>query len=526
MSGALSDGGPAPGAMPAGPAPDATQLQAAPRFAALGAPYVVPVQAELLPHAQLLYANASLAGEIGLNPAWLGSTEALPLLAGNAAWPGQRASASAYAGHQFGALVSQLGDGRVLTLAEWSAPDGSPVELQLKGAGPTPYARGSDGRATLRSSVRELLACEALQALGVPTTRALSLAASRLVVQREELETAAVLSRTAPCFVRFGHFEFHAQHGTPAQLAQLADHVIEHHFPYLASHPQRHAAWLGEVIELTAALFAQWQTLGFCHGVLNTDNLSVLGLTLDYGPFGFMERFRPHHVCNASDTEGRYAYKAQPAIGRWNCERLLDACASLLAPQPEAAAAAAAASQAQALLARYDEVYHQEVMRRWRAKLGLRSAQDGDAALINRWLTLLQRARADFTLSFRGLAGALDADPANPVESLESAQPLLDLPPEEAGALAQWLADWRARLAREGGSPAQRAAAMRRVNPLYVLRNHLAQAAIEDAQRGSSAELERLLAVLARPFDEQPGAEHYAQPQAPEQASLEIGCSA
>lgn len=513
--------------------PGVTQLLATPRFAALGAPYVVPVQAQALPHAQLLYFNAALAADIGLAPQWSRTAQAQALLAGNADWPGQRASASAYAGHQFGAWVSQLGDGRVLTLAEWSAPDASPVELQLKGAGPTPYARGSDGRATLRSSVRELLACEALHALGVPTTRALSLVASRLTVQREELETAAVLSRTAPCFVRFGHFEFHAHHGTPAQLARLADHVIEHHFPYLASHPQRHAAWLAEVIELTAALFAQWQTLGFCHGVLNTDNLSVLGLTLDYGPFGFMERFRPHHVCNASDTEGRYAYSAQPAIGRWNCERLLGACASLLSPQPEAAAAAAAASQAQAqaqaLLARYDEVYHQEVMRRWRAKLGLRSAQDGDAALINRWLTLLQRARADFTLSFRGLAGALEADPANPAdpaESADSVEPLLDFPPGEQAALAQWLADWRARLAREGGASAERAAAMRRVNPLYVLRNHLAQAAIEDAQRGSSAELNRLLAVLARPFDAQPGAGHYAQPQGPGQAQLEIGCSA
>jgi len=517
LSGALSDSGPAPCAMPAGPVPGTTQLLAAPRFAALGAPYVQPVQAELLPHAQLLYANTSLAGEIGLNPAWLGSPDALPLLAGNADWPGQSASASVYAGHQFGAWVSQLGDGRVLTLAEWQTPDASPVELQLKGAGPTPYARGSDGRATLRSSVRELLACEALHALGVPTTRALSLVASRLVVQRDELETAAVLSRTAPCFVRFGHFEFHAHHGTPAQLALLADHVIAHHFPYLTSHPQRHAAWLGEVIELTTALFAQWQTLGFCHGVLNTDNLSVLGLTLDYGPFGFMERFRPHHVCNASDTEGRYAYKAQPAIGRWNCERLLNACASLLAPQPEAAA-----EQAQTLLARYDEIYHQEVMRRWRAKLGLRSAQDGDAALLNRWLTLLQRAKADFTLSFRRLADVLEADPA---ESAESGEPLLDLPPAQQAALAQWLDDWRARLVSEGGSPAERAAAMRRVNPLYVLRNHLAQAAIEDAQRGSSAELNRLLAVLTRPFDAQPGAEHYAQPQALGQA-LEIGCSA
>jgi uncharacterized protein YdiU (UPF0061 family) len=491
--------------------PGATQALALPRFAALGAPYVQPVQVQPLAHAQLLHFNTALAADIGLARQWSQTPQALPLLAGNAAWPGQQPSASAYAGHQFGAWVPRLGDGRVLTLAEWQAPSGSPVELQLKGAGPTPYARGSDGRATLSSSVRELLACEALHALGVPTTRALSLVTSPLTIQRDEPATAAVLGRTAPCFVRFGHFEFHARHGTPAQLTLLADHVIAHHFPYLADQPQSHAAWLAEVVELTAALFAQWQTLGFCHGVLNTDNLSVLGLTLDYGPYGFMERFRPHHVCNASDTEGRYAYSAQPAIGRWNCERLLDACAGLLSSQPEAAR-----EQAQALLARYDDTYQQEVMRRWRAKLGFRSAQAGDADLLNRWLTLLQRGKADFTLAFRTLADAL-----------EPHQPYA-LPGPAAvpvAGLDQWLADWRARLASESRDPAERASAMRRVNPRYVLRNHLAQAAIEDAQRGSSAELERLLAVLARPFDEQPGAERYAAPQAQGQA-LEIGCSA
>ena len=486
-----------------------------PRFAALGLAYGQPVAAQPLPDAQRLYFNAALADEIGLEPRWCQSPTALPLLTGNAAWPGQTPSASVYAGHQFGVWVSQLGDGRVLTLAEWRSPDGSPVELQLKGAGPTPYARGSDGRATLASSVRELLACEALHALGVPTTRALSLVGSSLAVQRDVLDTAAVLGRTAPCFVRFGHFEFHARHGTPQRLTLLADHVITHHFPYLANQPprQRHAAWLGEVVELTAALFAQWQTLGFCHGVLNTDNLSVLGLTLDYGPYGFMERFRPNHVCNASDHEGRYAYTAQPAIGRWNCARLLDACASLLAPQPEAAR-----QHAQALLARYDEVYRQEVMRRWRAKLGLRSVHAEDADLLNRWLTLLQRGKADFTLAFRHLADCIAA------EAGEAPLPFT-APPGQEAALCDWLHDWRTRLTREGDGLAERAAAMRRVNPRYVLRNHLAQAAIEEAQRGDSAELHRLLAVLARPFDDQPGAERYAEPLA-QGLAPEIGCAA
>ena len=483
----------------------------APRFAALGPAYAQPVTALPLPDAQLLYFNAALAHDIGLSPRWGQSPAALPLLSGNAPWPGQSASASAYAGHQFGNWVPHLGDGRVLTLAEWPAPDGRPVELQLKGAGPTPFARGSDGRATLASSVRELLACEALHALGVPTTRALSLAASSLSIDRDEPATAAVLGRTAPCFVRFGHFEFHAHHGTPQQLAALADHVIDTHFPYLSGRPTRHADWLGEVIERTAALFAHWQTLGFCHGVLNTDNLSVLGLTLDYGPYGFMERFRPHHVCNASDTEGRYAYRAQPAIGRWNCARLLDACKGLLAAQPQAAS-----EQAQTLLARYDAAYQREVMRHWRAKLGLQEIRAQDTDLINRWLLLLQRGKADFTLAFRNLADAIDANSADIQRDTRS-----DLPAEQTA----WLDDWRARLASEGGASAERAAAMRRVNPRYVLRNPLAQAAIEDAQRGSTAELHRLMQVLARPFDEQAGAERYAAPQA-QGPTLEIGCSA
>lgn len=357
----------------------------------------------------------------------------------------------------------------------------------------------------------EVCSESSIHALGLPATRALALVGSSLAVQREELEAGAVLSRTAPCFVRFGHFEFHAHHGTAAQLAALADHVIDHHFTHLAQQQHRQAAWLAEVIERTATLFAHWQTLGFCYGVLNTDNLSVLGLTLDYGPHGFMERYQMHHVCNASDHEGRYAYTAQPAIGRWNCALLLDAFLSLLAPQPEAAR-----ELAQALRGQYDTVYQREVMRRWCAKLGLHTVRTGDADLLNRWLTLLQRGRADFTLAFRNLAIAIAADPADA---------LIQLPKEHTGMVRHWLTDWRARLASEGGEPGERAAAMRRVNPLYVLRNQLAQEAIDDAQRGPGAEIHRLLSLLARPFDAQVGMERYALARLQGQA-LEVGCTA
>ena len=266
------------------------------------------------------------------------------------------------------------------------------AELQLKGAGPTPFARGADGRAVLRSSIREVLASEALHALGVPTTRALALIGSPLPVERDGTETAAVVCRVAPSFLRFGHFEYLRHHGLEDSLKRLADWAMAQHFPHCANATE----WLADVARRSAQLVAAWQTLGFCHGVLNTDNCSLLGLTLDYGPYGFLERYRPHHVCNASDTEGRYAYAAQPAVMRWNVERMLDACTPLAVDRT-------------AVLAAFDDALATTLMRRWAAKLGLARPQPGDESLVLRWLALLQRCRADFTQSFRAL-GEEDAD--------------------------------------------------------------------------------------------------------------------
>jgi uncharacterized protein YdiU (UPF0061 family) len=370
-----------------------------PQLAALGPPYSVVAAPTRLPVARRLIANDALAVELGLPaPLWQ-DADATEIFAGNQPWPGYAARATVYAGHQFGRYTRQLGDGRALLIAELDTPVG-PMELQLKGAGPTPYARGSDGRAVLRSSIREYLASEAMHALGVPTTRALSLVGSPLAVQRERTETAAVLCRVAPSFLRFGHFEYHAHSGQPERLALLAHHVIVRHFAHLADLPDGHEryAMLTEVVERQAQLIAMWQTLGFCHGVMNTDNCSILGLTLDYGPFGFMERFRVHHVCNHSDPDGRYAYQAQPAIGQWNCARLLDACVGLLHDQAEAGA-----ERAREILAGYERSYNRIVMQRWRAKLGLQTRHEGDAALINRLLTLMQHSRCDFTQTFRAL---------------------------------------------------------------------------------------------------------------------------
>lgn len=469
-------------------------------FAQLGPPYTVVALPTPLPGARRLIDNEALAATLGLDPtAWQGA-EGLDRLSGQQAWPGYAARASAYAGHQFGRYTRRLGDGRACLVAELATPAG-PVELQLKGAGPTPYARGGDGRLVLRAALREYLACEALHALGVPTTRALALVASPLTVLRDgQAEPTAVLARTAPSFLRFGHFEYHAaEHGAEA-VAALADHVIVHHHPHLADIDdarERHAVWLTEGIGRQAALIAQWQTLGFCHGVINTDNAAILGLTLDLGPYGFMERFRAHHVCNASDTEGRYAYAAQPSIGQWNCERLIDACSALLTP-----------ADATTLRGVFAPAYARAVMQRWRAKLGLALEQDGDAALVNQLLTLMQQARCDFTLTFRALAD----EPLVRLRERFAAVPAFDA----------WWAQWQRRVAFEGVSEPQRRERQRRANPRVVLRNALAQQAVDAVLAGDPGPLHTLLKVLERPFDTGPIEARYA---APSTAAVEVGCS-
>jgi uncharacterized protein YdiU (UPF0061 family) len=477
--------------------------------------WALPVRLSPLPNPRWLAYNPALAASLGLPQDWQQQPAALSVLAGNAPWPGSVPTASAYAGHQFGRFMPQLGDGRAALIAELSDVQGRPQELQLKGAGPTPFARGGDGRAVWRSSIREYLASEALHALGVPSTRALALVVSDLPVQREGAERAAVLCRVAPSFVRFGHFEYLAHHGTPGAVQALADHVIATHFPALQGQPLRHLLWLQEVIARTARLLAQWQALGFCHGVMNTDNFSILGLTLDHGPYGFMDRFRAHHIANSSDAEGRYAWTAQPAVGQWNCAQLLRACAVLLADAPEGAAAAAAELQGH-----YAQVYDAEVMALWRAKLGLLEAREGDAALVNRLLTLMQQGRCDFTLSFRALAALPEPGQPSPLRERFA----------EPAAFDAWLASYQARLAAEGqqGHAAwhARSQRMRRSNPLFVLRNHLAQRAIAAAEAGDAHPLHTLLRVLSRPFDPQPGMDAWAAAPGAAEARLEVSCSA
>ena len=482
------------------------------RFSQLGAPYVRPVAARPLPQPALLHVNRALATELGFDEGFVDGPDFLARMAGNAPWPGFSSAASVYAGHQFGVFVPQLGDGRALLIAEIEDRRGRPQELQLKGAGPTPYSRHADGRAVLRSSIREYLCSEAMHALGIPTTRALALVGSPEPVRRETVETAAVVCRVAPSFLRFGHFEFWYYQRDFERLRPLADHLIATHFPGFAERGDRYAAWAEEIVARTARLMAQWQSVGFCHGVMNTDNFSALGLTIDYGPYGFLDAFASGHVCNHSDESGRYAWDKQPLIGHWNVVKLVQALLPLLGGTPEEAMAVA-----QPIVDRYPALYGEAMTRRWADKLGLGESREGDTALIDRWLHLLERSGADFTRSFRHLSRVrTDTD--------EPAHGLRDEIADLAGVDA-WIVDYRARLRADHGDDAERAARMNAVNPKYVLRNHLAQRAIERAEAGDYTEVATLFELLQRPFDEQPAFEPYAAEPPAEARHIEVSCS-
>jgi len=480
-------------------------------YAELPAAFYTRLAARPPAQPRLLHANPDGAALIGLDPAALDTPEFLRVVSGQEPLPGGVTLAAVYSGHQFGVWAGQLGDGRAHLLGEVRGPQGT-WELQLKGAGRTPYSRMGDGRAVLRSSVREYLAAEAMHGLGIPTTRSLALAVSDEPVVRETVETAAVVTRMAPSFVRFGSFEHWAARGETGHLRILADYVIDRHYPECrhasAGEPDAAGAavlrWLRAVVARTAELMAGWQAVGFCHGVMNTDNMSILGLTLDYGPYGFMDGFQGNHVCNHSDTEGRYAWNAQPAVAHWNLYRLASSLRPLV-PDPDALRAA---------LDTFEPAFLEAFHGRLAAKLGLAAWEPGDDALMERLWRLMHDNRADFTLSFRALAAAGQGDAA-PFEGLYA---------DREGARA-WLADYRARLARDGRDPAVRAAAMNRANPLYVLRNHLAELAIRAAARGEASEIDTLLRLLRDPWREHAGGERYASLPPDWAGTLAVSCS-
>jgi uncharacterized protein YdiU (UPF0061 family) len=464
--------------------------------------------------------SAEVAELLDLGPQEMASRQMLAALSGNGLLPGMQPYATRYGGHQFGHWAGQLGDGRAIVLGEAVNGDGERHELQLKGAGPTPYSRRADGRAVLRSSLREFLCSEAMHHLGVPTTRALSLVTTGETVIRDmfydghpRAEPGAIVCRVAPSFTRFGHFEILAAEGDTALLRRLVDFTIARDFPQIEAAPDaRLGAFFTEVCTRTARLMAHWMRVGFVHGVMNTDNLSILGLTIDYGPYGWLEDFDPAWTPNTTDGEGRrYCFGRQPAVARWNLQCLAGALACL----SEDVAALREG------LACYDEVYAQTANRMVAAKFGLETLRGGDAELIERAFHLMQRAELDMTEFFRTLAQVTES---KQMDRLRSAA-YRELPwQSEREALTAWLADYLARVAAEGRAPEARAANMNAVNPRYVLRNYLAQLAIDRAEAGDSSAVTELLDVLRRPYAEQAGKEAYAALR-PEWARQRAGCS-
>ncbi|MGZ5921919.1 MAG: protein adenylyltransferase SelO [Rhizomicrobium sp.] len=442
----------------------------------------------------LLHANPKAAALIDLAPSAFTDPDFVPVFSGHKPLGDFQPLAMVYSGHQFGAWAGQLGDGRALLIGQARNAKGELWDVQLKGAGVTPYSRFGDGRAVMRSTIREYLGSEAIAALGIPTSRALSIISTGETVVREKMEPGAILTRLARSHVRFGHFEHFHHRGQREQVRLLADHVIGEYFPEFIGD---HAGWFGEVVKRTAELMAQWQAAGFAHGVMNTDNMSILGLTLDYGPFGFLDAYDPDFICNHTDEQGRYSFAYQPGVGLWNLRALALALSSLI--------------DSDALMEKlntYESLFVARFRALMRGKVGFTRDEDGDDDLIRSLLQLMAKTRADYAQTFRGLT-----------ETGEDWLFLFGLARPEALA---WRDLYRSRMAGEG----DRTAAMNAVNPKYVLRNWVAETAIRAVEdRGDCGPLDRILTLVQSPFDAHAGEDALAEPPAPEFSGLSVSCS-
>ncbi|HEY9098003.1 MAG TPA: YdiU family protein [Thiobacillus sp.] len=475
-------------------------------FARLSESYYSRVCPTPVPNPYLVCHSPEVLKLLDLDESEITRPEMIATLAGNQLLPGMDALAALYAGHQFGHFVPQLGDGRAILLGEVKNAAGEGWEIQLKGAGRTPYSRGGDGRAVLRSSIREYLCSEAMHALGIPTTRALAIIGSDQPVYREDEETAALVTRLAPSFVRFGSFEVFYYRDQIEPIRELADYVIARYYPELATRDEPYAELLREVARRTAELMAQWQAVGFSHGVMNTDNMSILGLTLDYGPFGFLDAFDPGYICNHSDTGGRYAFDQQPDVAAWNLTKLAQTFVPLLSVETASAA-----------IGDYPQQFGQAYIKRMAAKFGLAPGSETVPLLMDA-LQLLAQNHIDYTNFMRRLCdfdsteGALNA-------------PLRDLFLDRA-AFDAWAVRYAGTLRAMDSGNATRAVAMRAVNPKYILRNHLAEVAIRRAaDHRDYSEIQRLYTVLLHPFDEQPEFEAYAAEPPDWAKQIEVSCS-
>jgi uncharacterized protein YdiU (UPF0061 family) len=458
---------------------------------------------------RLIRVNEPLARHLGLDPDWLKSPDGVRMLAGNLVPEGAQPLAMAYAGHQFGNWVPQLGDGRAILLGEVVDAGGTRRDIQLKGAGRTPFSRGGDGRAVLGPVLREYIVSEAMAALGVPTTRGLAAVTTGEHVWREVPEQGAVFTRVADSHVRIGTFEFFANRGDVEGVRALADYVIGRHYPEVAIVDQPYRALLDAVVGRVAALVAQWLHIGFIHGVMNTDNMSIAGETIDYGPCAFMDNYHPATVYSSIDTHGRYAYGNQPRIAHWNLSRLAGALLPLMGDDRENAVAMAQETL-DTFPARFGEVY----VAGFRRKLGLSEAREEDADLLQDLLDRMADNEADLTLTFRRLSDAAGGDADAKIGELF----------REPAAFTEWAVKWRQRLATENVSPAERAAAMKSVNPAYIPRNHRIQQAIDAAQCGDFTRFEELMTVLSKPYDDQPEYAEYRNPPKPDEVVHRTFC--
>ena len=462
--------------------------------------FYVPWKAVQVARPSLVKFNRELAEELGLDADALDSEEGAKIFAGNQAPEGAAPLAQAYAGHQFGGFVPQLGDGRALLLGEVIDRYGRRRDIQLKGSGRTPFSRAGDGKAALGPVLREYLIGEAMHALGIPTTRALAAVMTGEPVYRESTLPGAVLTRVAASHIRVGTFQFFAVRDESDKVRRLAGYVIDRHYRELQGHPAPYLALLASVADRQAALVARWMHVGFIHGVMNTDNMAISGETIDYGPCAFMDHYDPATVFSSIDSRGRYCYASQPKIAQWNLARLAETLLPLIDTDNDRAIA-----RASDVINAFPEQYERHWLAGMRAKLGLVRKEEGDLDLATGFLTAMQGKNIDWTLAFRYLADAASGQEER-IRALFADSPDYDL----------WNRQWQSRLARESVVPLDRAQAMRRVNPAFIARNHRVEEALSAAvERADYGPFERLLKVLALPFEDQPEFAAFAEP-APE----------
>mgnify|MGYP001325545388 FL=1 len=444
----------------------------------------------------LVIENAKLKQELGLEN--IEKQKLLDIFNGLLSIKNLKPLSMAYSGHQFGQYVEQLGDGRGLLLGKVDSSEGL-VDIHLKGAGKTPYSRFGDGRAVLRSVIREYLCGEAMHALSIPTSRALMIIGSDELVIREKSETAAMLARTAKTHIRFGNFEYFHYNNKPEYVKVLADFCIENYPAYFSRSKNKYEEFFRSVVEQTACMIALWQACGFSHGVMNTDNMSILGETFDYGPYGFMEDYLPSYVCNHSDHQGRYAFKNQPYIGLWNCSALGHALSSLISEETQGE-----------ILKTYELIFQNKLAELYRKKLGLTKSHNEDAQLIQGLLDIMESEKLDYTNTFRNLSQAVTSVKTNELNSNVS---------------MSWIKSYQERHNKESIPIAKKILLMNANNPKYILRNYMAQEVIEAAESSDFSALETLIEVITSPYDELEQYKHFANRSPDWAKNLEISCS-